>query len=366
VTAGKQFGPWQVVRSLGKGGQGEVFLVEREANGVDLSKLLSQALVISRRTVAPDQSEAARLILNIITAVAQGPKPLLGALKLLHPGDSELATAKNLERMKKEIEILARCSHPSLTRLLDQKLDDGWFVMEYFANGPLTHHLQRTRGDMLGTLLTFRPLVDAVVALHDAGAVHRDIKPDNIYVADDDRLVLGDCGLVIESEQRDRITDTYENVGSRDWMPGWAMGMRISQVRPSFDVFCLGKVLWSMLSGKPRLRLWYLHAPEFELEEMFKANRAVWWARRILDKCVVEHEAQCLPSARDLLAETDAVIAALSKQGQVLRKTQPIQCVICGLGEYREIFGTEQQRFACTACGNVQLFTGVTGPAWQA
>jgi len=63
------------------------------------------------------------------------------------------------------------------------------------------------------------------------------VKPANVFIADDGHLVLGDFGLVIQPGSRDpRLTDTYENVGSRDWMPGWAMGMRMDDVRPSFDV----------------------------------------------------------------------------------------------------------------------------------
>jgi hypothetical protein len=88
--------------------------------------------------------------------------------------------------------------------------------------------LGRTQGDVLGSLLAFRSLLEAVAKLHEKGYVHRDIKPDNIFVADDGHLVLGDFGLVIEPGAADgRLTDTYENVGSRDWMPGWAMGLRI-------------------------------------------------------------------------------------------------------------------------------------------
>jgi hypothetical protein len=41
----------------------------------------------------------------------------------------------------------------------------------------------------------------------------------------------------------------------RDWMPAWAQGVRIEDIRPSFDVFTLGKLLWSLVSGQPKLRL---------------------------------------------------------------------------------------------------------------
>ena len=50
--------------------------------------------------------------------------------------------------------------------------------------------------------------------------------------------------MAFKMEDEDRITETFENVGSRDWMPGWAMGM-LADVKPNFDVFSLGKLLWS-------------------------------------------------------------------------------------------------------------------------
>ena len=105
-----------------------------------------------------------------------------------------------------------------------------------------------------------RPLVEAVAALHEVKIIHRDIKPDNIFVTDNG-LVLGDFGIAhLEDKDNTRVSETYENVGSRDWMPPWAMGMRLDDVRPTFDVFGLGKVLWSMVSGKSKLRLWYYTA----------------------------------------------------------------------------------------------------------
>ena len=86
--------------------------------------------------------------------------------------------------------------------------------------------------------------------MHGKGLVHRDIKPENIFVDESEQLVLGDFGLVFFMDRdRTRLSDAYENVGSTDWMPGWATRMRIEEIKPSFDVFSLGKTIWSMVLG---------------------------------------------------------------------------------------------------------------------
>ena len=94
----------------------------------------------------------------------------------------------------------------------------------------------------------------------------------------------------------------------------------MDDVKPNFDVFSLGRVLWSMISGERFLRLWYHHHPDFDLQALFPNNLAMDWAARILDKCVVEHERDCLDDTAELLAEVDQAIEALTHGAQILRK----------------------------------------------
>ena len=60
----------------------------------------------------------------------------------------------------------------------------------------------------------FRPLAHAVSTLHKQDMVHRDIKTENIFVATDGRLVLGDFGIVFFKDGHGRVTETYEKVGT--------------------------------------------------------------------------------------------------------------------------------------------------------
>jgi len=64
--------------------------------------------------------------------------------------------------------------------------------------------------------------------MHEAKLVHRDIKPGNIFIGKDGSFVLGDAGLVFfDDRDKSRLSGTFENVGTRDYMPGWAHSQRV-------------------------------------------------------------------------------------------------------------------------------------------
>jgi serine/threonine protein kinase len=238
---------------------------------------------------------------------------------------------------------------------------------------------------VLEALRAFRPLVDAVAHLHKAGVVHRDIKPDNVFISAKGALVLGDCGLAIKLDNADRVTDTYENVGTRDWMPGWAHGMRLEDVRPNFDVFSLGKLLWALVAGRPKLRLWYHSKPEFDIRTQFPKNELMPWVTAILEETVVEEPEACIADATTLLERVDAAIEGLTSRYRLVNGDLLRKCVICGIGRYTKIVDHNQGQqanfglnvvsepkfrvFACDACGHAQLFYSIDGirpHAWKA
>ena len=244
------FNGWQRLDSLGRGGQGEVFRAQKTAGPTPIP--VDRVTSAVKRFEGHDREEwrmgaeqLVSIIREIATEITAQDRAQIGALKVLHPIQDKDAAEKAAARMARELGALEKLRHPSVVRVFETSPDGKWFVMEYFSRGTLNGHLGRFCGDALGALRAFRPLVEAVSQLHKNGYVHRDIKPANVFVADDGHLVLGDFGLVIDPSAADaRLTDTYENVGSRDWMPGWAMGMRMDEVKPNFDVFSLGKLLW--------------------------------------------------------------------------------------------------------------------------
>ncbi len=245
--------------------------------------------------------------------------------------------------------------------------------------GPLSNYPNMFKGNLIGALKAIRPLIDGVTQLHkhEKKYVHRDIKPQNILVSSNGELILGDFGLIInEADDYSRPTDSYENVGSRDWMPAWATG-KIEDIKPTFDVYTIGKVLWSMVSGKSYLRNHYFNDsvyPEMNLLEIFPDKPEMLIANELFSKCVIEYEKYCLPSATELLAEVNKYISILDRGGSLLNTNMKRFCLVCGVGEYLLytgknhkhhkqpvgfdpiIHGEPLNEFTCSYCGHIQLF----------
>ena len=368
-----KFGRWEVVKSLGQGGQGRVYLV-RDASGASMTKArlgsLQGAIATMGRVLEPWRTERAYSILaDEIRQIVRECQVPMGALKELLPFEEGAAKDEEaaLGRMKQELATLELVNHPSLVTVLDSDLDEKWFVMEYLAGGPLSNRLKGYQGRVLDALLSFRPIVDAVGALHAKKVVHRDIKPDNIFVAPRGHLVLGDCGLAFKVENQERLTLTWENVGTRDFQPPWTYGMRLVDVRPTFDVFSLAKVLWAMVSGRPTLPLWYFDHENNDLRQMFPNEPGVHFVHEILAKCVVEFEEEMkLRDASELLDEIDTAIAALSHGCQLPGRNRRMRCRFCGTGTYEatsnhlvagiERVTYERIYFVCGHCGHLETF----------
>lgn len=322
-------------------------------------------------------SQLAREIYQI-TSEFQEP---LGALKELLPFDEGTAEDEiaALDRMKRELSTLESVDHPHLVKVLDSDVDQKWFVMEYLEGGTLSDHLGIYKGRVLDALRAVRPIVDAVSALHAKKVVHRDIKPDNIFTASDGHLVLADCGLAFKIENQERLTLTFENVGTRDFQPPWSYGMRLADVQPMFDVFSLAKVLWTMVSGRPKFPLWYFNRGENDLRRMFPDEPAVHFIHEILSKCIVESEDEMkLSDAGEFLREIDTIIAAAMHGCQLPGRKRTMRCRFCGVGTYKRsdsfpIVGnlrTEHDRnyFICDYCGHVESFIWPQRrppPAWD-
>lgn len=381
----EKHGAWEVIEPpLGEGGQSKVYLVRTPARAAERAKCLAEI------RPALDSDRRAELATSIFSYARADLTSELGALKVFKippaaqtlsplPGSEQYEA---IERLRNEVAALSR-STLGLPKLLDSNIEERWIVTEYFPERTLEHHPSRYKGRVPLALKAFRSLVQTVALLHKDSSVHRDIKPANVFVRSDDELVLGDFGIVYVPNAPDRITQTGEKVGPRDYMPQWAnLGMRQERVEPCFDVYMLGKLLWSMIDGRAVLPREYHNRPEFDLTKTFPNDPLMCLVNRILDKCVVEDSHQCLSSAGDLLLIVDEMLTIIGRGGQILDPVVPKPCHVCGKGFYQPLLWsgrsgpTKQEAtnnirfwkagsgdglldvrtFVCNDCGHVEFF----------
>jgi len=219
-----------------------------------------------------------------------------------------------------------------------------------------------------------REVVDAVAFLHNKGMIHRDIKPSNIFLGRDQYFVVADLGLVFFSfDDTTRVSDTFDLVGSRDWMPPWSFHGRIDEVRPSFDVYALGKIMWSMIAGLARLPLTYDAEEALTLPKLGIGGNGISSVDRILRRCVVQKEKDCIPTASEMLVELDRCLQLLTFGGEELDLNGTNRCMVCRKGNYKSIpngrpdkvLGTGLNPSSaaivrirrCDYCGHTQLFS---------
>lgn len=210
LEEGDRVGAYQVVKKLGEGGMGMVFLAERA-----------------------DAEYEARVAIKILRSGAADPHLL--------------------ERFRAERQILASLEHPSVARLIDGGATPRGYpyvVMEYVDGEPLDVYC---RGHELGLrkrVELFLQVLGAVQAAHQSLIVHRDIKPGNILVTRDGSAKLLDFGIA-------KILDAPEGAGSltgplgRVMTPDYASPEQVlgKPVGTASDIYSLGVALYELLAG---------------------------------------------------------------------------------------------------------------------
>jgi non-specific serine/threonine protein kinase/serine/threonine-protein kinase len=203
-------GAYRIVRELGRGGMGTVFLGER----------------------------------------ADAQFEMRVAIKLIKRGmDSDAV----LERFRHERQILAGLEHPNIARMLDGgTTEEGlpYFVMEFVDGLAIDEYCGQHRLPVDARLQLFRQVCAAVSYAHQHLVVHRDIKPSNILVTADGVPKLLDFGIAKLVEADDTLTMTA--FGGRAMTPQYASPeqLRGSRVTTVADVYALGVLLFELLVGE--------------------------------------------------------------------------------------------------------------------
>jgi serine/threonine-protein kinase len=183
---------------------------------------------------------------------ASDPSGQRAAIKVLHP---EMTRRKDVrERFLREAYVANRISHPGAVRVLSHGHDsETYLVMELLEGEPLSARAQRLSDFTVRELLGYaNEILDVLAAAHDKGVIHRDIKPDNIFVTNDRHAKILDFGIarVLDDVPQAFKTRTGLALGTVPYMaPEQALGRR-GEVDGRSDLFALGALLFRILSGR--------------------------------------------------------------------------------------------------------------------
>ncbi len=207
---GDQVDRYRIVRALGQGGMGSVYLAER----------------------------------------TDGEYAQRAALKVIAPGHAHPVL---VERFRRERQIMAALGHPGIARLLDGgHTQAGWpyLVMDFVDGVAIDAYCEQQRLGLGARLALLAQVCDAVDYAHRRLVVHRDLKPGNILVTAEGRPVLLDFGIA-KLIDPDAADDATALSGLRPYTPGYAAPEQLEgePVGVAADVYGLGILLFELLSG---------------------------------------------------------------------------------------------------------------------
>jgi len=230
----REIGPYRLLKLLGEGGMGVVYLAERTDIGGQV------------------------------------------AIKLLRDG---WLSPMRRQRFRMEQLTLAQLNHPGIARIYDSNtLEDGtpWFVMEYAEGEPLTDYWSKAGGAIRDSLRLIRRICEAVQYAHSHAIIHRDLKPSNILVSDAGDVKLLDFGIAkqlnSEESQNDRTVTGLRMMtlayAAPEQLAGKAVGVYT-------DVYALGVLFYELLTGRLPLRSLMPENPTGEFGEIERPSSVV-------------------------------------------------------------------------------------------
>jgi serine/threonine protein kinase len=212
IEPGDVIGRCRIIRELGRGGVGTVYLADHQTLRIDVAiKILSPALSLDN--------------------------PALG------------------ERFIREAQLAARIRHANVISVMDAALDEGsgayYIVMEYISGGSLAWHLRHGPLPEAKALAIVGGIAQALVTAEDSKIVHRDIKPENILLDPRGTPKLADLGLAKNIlDARASITVGGSFMGTPAYMsPEQARDAKVADTRD--DIYSLGATFYECLTGVP-------------------------------------------------------------------------------------------------------------------
>ena len=209
---GETIGPYTIVRLLGRGGMGDVYLASQEV-----------------------------------------PFKRLVALKIIRRG---MDTDEVVQRFEMERQILAALDHPNIARLLDGGVTENqlpYFALEYIDGLPITEYCDKNRLTIRERVELFRTVCNTVHYAHQNLVIHRDLKPTNILVTPERQVKLLDFGIAkLLNPSLSSVSAPLTRDEGRLMTPEYASPEQVlgESLSTASDVYSLGVILYELLAGR--------------------------------------------------------------------------------------------------------------------
>src|SRR5262245_2636184 len=344
LGAGTVIGPYRLLRELGVGGMGVVWLAERTDGLIE--------------------------------------RPVALKLPLFSIHHRVLA-----ERFARERVILARLAHPNIARLYDAGVSGGgqpYLALEYVEGEPLTAWCDSRQSSVRERLVLISQVLRAVQYAHANLVIHRDLKPSNILVTDAGEARLLDFGIAkLASDDGESGETELTRMAGRALTPNYAAPEMISGAPISIasDVYSIGVILYELLSGtrpyRPRdesrgaLEASVLHddpvRPSLAVTDEAAAKRGVGSARKLAALLAGDLDTIVLKALKkrpeDRYPTAEAMVEDLERhvRGEAIEAR-------ADSGFYRAGKALSRHRIAFSAAGLVTsaLIAGASVAMWQA
>jgi eukaryotic-like serine/threonine-protein kinase len=282
ISAGTRLGPYEIVAPLGAGGMGEVY----RARDTRLGREVAIKVLPANRAQDPDA----------------------------------------LARLEREAQAIAALSHPNILAIHDLGTDRGvFFVVTELLEG------ETLRNRLASAALPWRKaaeigaaIADGLAGAHLKGVIHRDLKPDNIFITEDGRVKILDFGLARLKPVLAQQDQTSAPTTPPQTEPGILMGtvgyMSPEQARGASadarsDIFSLGCILYEMLTGRrafsrptaPETLTAILNEDPPDVSESGKQVPA--GLSRLLRRCLEKNREERLQAARDLAFDLRSILS---------------------------------------------------------
>ena len=251
------------------------------------------------------------------------------ALKMLHPHLS--ASLETRQRFLDEGYVANRVKHPGAVSVIDDDTTEQgevFLVMDLLEGDNLERHVAE-KGPLAPerVLVIIDELLDVLAAAHDEGIVHRDVKPDNIFLSSDGQVRLLDFGIArVTARWRTHTTQSGTMLGTPAFMPPEQARGRWEQLDGRTDLWAVGATMFVLLSGR------HVHQAETVNEELLSAMTLpapslAWFASHLpkplielVDKALAFEREDRWSCAREMQSAVRRVAALLASGADSARK----------------------------------------------